>query len=338
MKNRIVVLLLLSTQLGLAQRQEQIDIRKLARYVQQDINFWHSYASVHLQQTRKPLVHIGLSTDDWVRNQCNGKQFAEMVSVKVPMVDSNGIEIISKKVVPLPSYMVFLDGNAFDRKIGFAYTEYDGTQEYIKHFFFAGYDDWKKINGLRKSLFIDLLLSMPKERLADSIVDITVNGKKERMLIFALNNYSCYDESPDAGCVPSKLVRFLLDQYDQQMTALYYSGKEKACEIKVDEWGYVSMQSIGVQEEHVTVYDENGVEHIQKIKPVSLQTNAILLYYERPSSPQKRRLIYPGVRVPVQTSTGLVLGNRSTYLPDHVKARFSKPIQALLNYLIEINQ
>jgi hypothetical protein len=336
MKNIMLVLFLLSTQLGFTQRQEQIDARRLDRYLDVDFQFWRSYASQHLEQTQKPLIQVGLSTDDWVQLRCSAKQFPDKVAFYINMLDSNGNEAGAKKVMTDPAFMVFADDKSVHRKVGFAYTDSYGNQEFIKNIFFAEKTDWTKINDQRKNLFLDLLLSVPKEQLADSILTITVQGKNERFFLFDLRKHLYYEN--DTSWAPTKLTRFLLAQYDKEVAALYYTAKEKEYTVQIDQWGNSAMQSNGVPEKTVTVVDENGVATIQKIVPKSMQTKAIMLYYDRQSDLQKNRLIYTGVTKPIQTDYGAILGDVPVYVSTQAKSRFSATSQFLLNYLIQINQ
>ncbi len=338
MKNIMLVLFLLSTQLGFTQRQEQIDARRLDRYLDVDFQFWRSYASQHLEQTQKPLIQMELSTDDWVQLRCSAKQFPDKVAFYINMLDSNGNEAGAKKVMTDPAFMVFADDKSVHRKVGFAYTDSYGNQEFIKNIFFAEKTDWTKINDQRKNLFLDLLLSVPKEQLADSILTITVQGKNERFFLLNLRKYQFCVEPVDSSWTPSKLTRFLLAQYDKEAAALYYTAKEKEYTVQIDQWGNSAMQSNGVPEKTVTVVDENGVATIQKIVPKSMQTKAIMLYYDRQSDLQKNRLIYTGVTKPIQTDYGAILGDVPVYVSTQAKSRFSATSQFLLNYLIQINQ
>lgn len=334
----MLVLFLFCTQLGFTQRQEQIDYKDMTRYLYQDFQFWSYYASAHIQQTTKPIVDVGLSADNWIENRCSKNQFVDRIATQVNTYDSNGNEVGMRKVIPDPSYIVFSDEKADEQKIGFAYKSWTGAQEHINHIFFVQIDDWKKINDQRRRLFLKLLSGLPKAPIADSILDVTVNGKNRRFFLFDLQKYKYVEESVDTSSESYKPVQLLFEGYDKELAPMYFSGKEKTYGIKQDQWGNESMQSMGVREQLVPVFDEDGQMRTEKVIPNTMQLKRVILFYEKKSASPQSGLIYPGAWVPAQTSTGIVLGYYAAYLSDQAKSRFSKTNQALLNYLIHINQ
>jgi hypothetical protein len=338
MKNIMLMLFLLSTQLGFTQRQEQIDTRQLARYLHDDFDFWHTYGSLHLARFSEKMLHVGYETTGFKVSPSTQNTFQEKAGQQLAIVDSIGNVMVRIVGYEKPSYLVFSAEKEYEGMTGFAYSRITDGESFIENIFFAKKNRWPRSTESRRQFFLDVMASLPHEQIADSVLVLKINQKKQRFFLFDLTKYSCWFEPDDSSQTTTKIARLLFSGYDKDMAAWYYSGKEKAYQVERDSLGTAMMQARDVNEKSVDVYDEYGYARSRKIIPSTMKTKAILLYYEKLEPTQKSRLVYPGALAPIQTSFGQTLGDIEAYLSNRVTARFSKTNQTVLNYLIQINQ
>ena len=346
MKKLFVVISLMWSISGKAQRIHDVYYEDLYKLIQSEIKLW-DWKGYDIVNDSKCNIQVikKLSTGKFAIEPVSKKTFTDMNThiIQVPTFDSIG-EKTGDKDVSVNAHVTGLFCSkemAKEMKFGLIFSNDDSYLSEVcslkgnNNFFIVNPKELNVISDRRTRSFMELIASIDFNLDSCVVENCNINGKAERLCIFPMNFLFT-----DTVSFIHELTEKLFDKYNTDFNKTYYTNGIFNYMKNEDKYGNSILKRLQPERDTLEILEVTNDTYKKAVLNTleARKMNAIsFCFVNNPESNSLR--YYVGAGKNVMTSSGIDLGYVDHFLDMYdARKRYSKTSNALVNYLLSVYQ